>query len=258
MSDTKTTGFFKLMGELSAFGLKALGAASVPPFEWMYFFNQVEQIGLNSLALICAAGLSLGLVTALHTRTTMVNFGAEAWIPTLQSASFFNEIGPLITGLLIAGRVGAGIGAELANMRATEQIDAIEAMSIDAFRFLVVTRIVACIVVLPLLTVFMNLSGLVGGFLSEFFSSHLSLQLYIYRAFTGVSWVNFIPTTLKTCVFGFIIGTVSCFYGYTINEGSDGVRRAATNSVVVSSLLIIVADVVLVKVIFFFFPGGAL
>ena len=131
-------------------------------------------------------------------------------------------------------------------------------MSIDAFKFLVVPRVVACVVALPLLTVFMDFSGLLGGFMSEFFSSKISFHLYITRAFADFDWLNFIPPTVKTTVFGFIIGTISAFFGYTTNEGAKGVGKAATNSVVVSSLLIILADVVLIKCIFFAFPDNSL
>jgi phospholipid/cholesterol/gamma-HCH transport system permease protein len=143
-------------------------------------------------------------------------------------------------------------------MRATEQIDGIESLSIDSFKFLVVPRVVACVLVLPLLTLFMDFSGLLGGFLSEYASSRITFHLYITRAFTDLEWSNFIPPTLKTAVFGFIIGTISSFFGYTTNEGAKGVGRAATNSVVVSSLLIILADVILIKCIFFAFPENAL
>ncbi len=243
---------------MSVFGTRALIRAFVRPFELGYLMQQLEEIGARSLPLIAAAGVALGVVMTLHTRSTLVSFGAEAWAPTLQAVSFFNELGPLITALLISGRVGAGIGAELANLRANEQIDAIEAMSIDSSKLLVSTRIVACIISLPLLTIFMDFAGLLGGFLSEYFATHISLQLYINRAFVDLSWASFIAPTLKTCVFGFIIGTVSCYYGFTINEGSAGVRRAATNSVVLSSLLVILSDVCLVKIIYFFFPGSAL
>jgi phospholipid/cholesterol/gamma-HCH transport system permease protein len=194
----------------------------------------------------------------LHTRSTLIMFGAAAMIPRLQSLSFFVEIGPLVTGLLVAGRVGAGIGAVLANMRATEQIDAIETLSIDSFKFLVIPRVIARVIALRLLTTFMDFCGLMGGFLSEYALSHLSIHLYVTRAFTGIKWSNFISPTLKTAVFGLIIGTVSSFFGYTTNEGADGVGRAATNSVVVSSLLIILADVILVRIIFLFFPESAI
>jgi phospholipid/cholesterol/gamma-HCH transport system permease protein len=246
------------VGELTSFGVRAVAGSFFPPYEWQIFLAQIEEIGARSVPLIAAAGAALGVVMTLHTRSTLVSFGAEAWAPTLQAASFFTELGPLVTALLVAGRVGAGIGAQLANMRASEQIDAMDAMSIDSFKLLVVTRVLACIAVLPLLTLFMDFTSLLGGFASEYLSSHMSFELYCSRAFSHITWANFIPPTLKTSVFGFIIGSVSCFFGYTIDEGSVGVRRAATNSVVLSSLLIILFDVILVKIIYFFFPGGAL
>jgi phospholipid/cholesterol/gamma-HCH transport system permease protein len=207
---------------------------------------------------VVASGFALGTVMTFHTRSTLATFGAAAMIPTVQSLAFFIEIGPLVAGLLLAGRVGSGIGAVLANMRATEQIDSIESLSVDSFKFLVVPRVVACVFALPLLTLFMDFSGLMGGFLSEYGASRISFHLYIARAFTDLEGSNFAPPTLKTAVFGFIIGTVSSFFGYTTNEGALGVGRAATNSVVVSSLLIILADVILIKCIFFAFPENAL
>ena len=249
---------FGRIGEITLFGLKAIRDFFRPPFELNYLIRQIQEIGIGSLSLIVSSGLALGIVMTLHTRSTLVQFGAAAEIPEFQAMAFFNEIGPLVAGLLIAGRVGAGIGAQLANMRATEQIDAIETLSVDSFKLLVVTRIAACTVTLPLLTLFMDAAGIVGGFLSERLVSHLSWRLYIGRAFEGVAIANFLPPTFKTAVFGFLIGTVSCFFGYTTNQGSDGVRRASTNSVVVSSLLIILADVILVKCIFFFFPDQAI
>ncbi len=154
--------------------------------------------------------------------------------------------------------MGSGIGAVLANMRATEQIDGIESLSIDSFKFLVVPRIVACVCALPILTIFMDFSGLLGGFLYEYVTSRISFHLYITRAFMDFEWANFIPPTLKTSMFGLVIGCVSSFFGYTTNEGAQGVGRAATNSVVVSSLLIILVDVILIKLIFFVFPENAL
>ena len=220
--------------------------------------RQMAEIGSKSLPLVVASGFALGTVMTLHTRSTLVMFGAAAIIPTVQALAFFVEIGPLVAGLLLAGRVGSGIGAVLANMRATEQVDGIESLSIDAFKFLVVPRVVSCVLALPLLTLFMDFAGLLGGYLSEFASSRISFELYITRAFENVVLSNFLAPTLKTAVFGFIIGTVSSYFGYTTNEGAAGVGRAATNSVVVSSLLIILADVILVKCSFFVFPENAL
>ena len=258
---TKTnmlTKSLERIGAASFFALRVIADAFRAPFEVSYILQELADQGWRSLPLIVSSGMALGFVMTLHTRSELIKFGAGAWIPTLQSLSFFVEIGPLVAALLVAGRVGAGIGASLAEMRATEQIDAIEALSVDSFKLLVVPRVAACVLALPLLTTFMDFCGVLSGFLSEHFLSHLSFQLYITRAFSDVGWSNFIPPTLKTAVFGFIIGTVSCFFGYRTDGGAEGVRRAATNSVVMSSLLVILADVILVKIIFFMFPERAL
>lgn len=248
----------EFIGNVSEFGFRIIVDLFRPPFETAQILRQLAEAGSRSLPLVIASGFALGTVMTLHTRSTLVMFGAGAMIPTVQALAFFVEIGPLVAALLVAGRVGSGIGAVLANMRATEQIDSIESLSIDSFKFLVVPRVTACVLALPLLTLFMDFSGLLGGFLSEFASSRISFHLYLMRAFEGLEWSNFIPPTVKTSVFGFIIGTVSSFFGYTTNEGAHGVGKAATNSVVVSSLLIILADVVLIKCIFFAFPESAL
>ncbi len=252
------TKVFEFIGQVSLFGLRAIGDLFHPPLEVAQIVRQVAEIGSQSVPLIAASGFALGAVMTLHTRATLVTFGATAEIPTVQSLSFFIEIGPLVAGLLIAGRVGSGIGAVLANMRATEQIDGIESLSVDSFKYLVVPRVVACVVAMPILTLIMDFSGLLAGFVAEYAASRISFHLYITRAFGSMEWSNFIPPTLKTAVFGFIIGTVSSYFGYTTNEGAQGVGKAATNSVVLSSLLIIVSDVILVRCIAFWFPGSAL
>jgi len=252
------TNVFETAGKVSQFGFRAVIDSLRRPFEGAQIVSQIAEVGSQSLPLVIASGLALGAVMTLHTRSTLVMFGATSIIPTVQAFAFFLEIGPLVTALLVAGRVGSGIGAVLADMRATEQIDGMEALSIDSFKFLVVPRIIACTLALPILTLFMDFSGLLGGFLSEYATSRLSLQLYLFRAFSDFQWTNFWPPTFKTCVFGFAIGTVSSFFGYTTNEGAQGVGKAATSSVVVSSLLIILLDVLLIKFIFFVFPESAL
>ncbi len=236
------TKVFEFIGKVSLFGFRVIADLFRPPFEAAQLGRQLAEIGSRSVPLVAASGFALGAVMTLHTRSTLITFGAEAEIPTVQSLAFFVEIGPLVAGLLLA----------------TEQIDGIESLSIDSFKFLVVPRVVACVIALPLLTLFMDFSGLLAGFVAEHAASHISFHLYITRAFASVDWANFIPPTLKTAIFGFIIGTVSAYFGYTINEGAQGVGKAATNSVVLSSLLLIVSDVILVKCIAFAFPGTAL
>src|SRR5580658_6179514 len=250
--------YLDFVGNVGLFVLKAARRALVPPFEWWMILRQVEIAGWKSLPLVLCSGLARGLVLAIHTQSTLNQLGAGALMPSVQSLAFFNEIGPLVAALLMAGRVGAGIGAELANMRATEQIDAIEALSVDSFKMLVVPRIIACAAALPLLTIFMDFAGLAGGYLAERFTSNISLGLFLFRAFHEVTWATFIPPTVKTVGFGIIVGSISSYLGYTTNEGADGVGRAATNSVVVSSVAIILADVIFVKAILFLFPDTAI
>lgn len=252
------TSTLEFVGRVSRFGFRGFLDLFRRPFEGGQISRQLTEVGAKSLPLVVASGFALGAVLTLHTRTTLVTFGAASLIPTIQALAFFVEIGPLVAALLVAGRIGSGIGAVLANMRATEQIDGIESLSIDSFKFLVVPRIVACVLALPLLTLFMDFSGLLGGFLAERVASGLSFQLYLTRAFSAFEWSNFVPPTIKTAVFGLVIGTVSSYFGYTTNRGAQGVGQAATNSVVVSSLLIILSDVVLIKGIFFLFPDSAL
>ncbi len=164
------------------------------------------------------------------------------------------ETGPLVCGLLLAGRIGAGIGAELGAMRVTEQIDALEAVAVDAFKFLAVTRVVACVVALPLLTTIMDFTGLLGGFVAETLASGMSFRLYVRQSFAYIAFTDFLPATLKTAVFGFIIAVVASHLGFTTSQGTEGVGRASTRSVVFASILIILADVILVRLIFFFYP----
>lgn len=250
--------YLDFIGNVGLFALRAAQRLLVPPFEFQMILREVEVAGWKSLPLVLSSGFALGLVLALHTRSTLVQFGAQGEMPAVQSLAFFNEIGPLLAGLLMAGRVGAGIGAQLANMRATEQIDAIEVLSIDSFKMLVIPRIIACSITLPILTVFLDVMGLAGGYLAERATSEISVQLYISRAFHNANWAAFVPPTFKTAIFGAVIGLISSYLGYTTDEGAEGVGRAATNSVVLSSLAIILIDVVLVKAIFFLFPGTAI
>src|SRR6201981_828174 len=183
---------FEFVGKVGLFSLRVVADSLRPPFELAQLSRQLAEVGNRSLLLIIVSGFALGAVMTLHTRSTLVTFGATAMIPAVQSVAFFVEIGPLVAGLLVAGRVGSGVGAVLANMRASEQIDAIESLSIDSFQFLVVPRVLACVIALPLLTICMDFAGLLGGFLSEEITSHIAPALYLNRAFDYLQWSNFI------------------------------------------------------------------
>jgi phospholipid/cholesterol/gamma-HCH transport system permease protein len=250
--------FLDLVGSIGLFAARALRRAFLSPVEFTLILLQIEEVGWKSLPLVVSSGFAVGLVLTLHTRSTLVRFGAGSMIPSVQSIAFFAELGPLLAGLLAAGRVGAGIGAQLAGMRVNEEIDAIETFSFDSFTVLVVPRVLACVIALPILTVFTDAAGIAGGYLAESMAHSTSVRHYLSSAFSQIDWATFIPPTLKTAVFGFIIGLISSWYGFTATDGSEGVGRAATQSVVTSSLAIILADVILVKAIFFLFPGGAI
>src|SRR2546421_9081101 len=194
------------------------------------------------------SGLAIGVVLSMHTRATMERFGAEALIPAALAIAMISETGPLMTGLLVSGRVGAGIGAELGGMKVTEQIDALESLAVDSFHYLAVTRILACMIALPILTTVMNFSGLIGGFLAETAISNVSLRLYFHQAFTGIDFLGYVLPTLKTVVFGFIIGTVSSYLGYTTTGGSEGICPAPTRHGLISSIVLIVLKLLLVRI----------
>jgi len=241
-------------GDVSLFGLRALREALRPPFETRELIRQVYEVGSRSVPLIAVAGFAVGVVMSMHSRSSLERFGAQALIPTVLALSMAREIGPLVTGLLVSGRVGAGIGAELGGMRVTEQIDALESLAVDSFKYLVVTRVVACMLAQPILTTLMSFMGIVGGYVAETVISGISFRLYFDRAFSSMEFVDYIPATLKTTVFGFIIGTVSSYLGYHTKGGAEGIGRASTLSVVLTSIFLIVTNVVLVKIIVFIFP----
>lgn len=202
-----------------------------------------------SLPLVALAGAAVGAVLSMQTRSSMTQFGAKSLLPTVVVWAVIQEMGPIITGLVVSGRVGAGIGAELASMKVTEQIDAIEASALNPYRLLAATRILACILMLPLLTVAADAGGLLMGWLAQTLAEPISLHQFIDRGFNGATLKDFLPPTFKTAVFGLIIGLIACFQGMRTRGGAEGVGRAATNSVVLASLFVIVADVVLVKII---------
>ena len=252
-----TLSFLTTVGEVSNFALKAAREVFTPPFEFRETIRQIYELGVRSAPLIAVSGLAVGVVLSMHTRASLERFGAEAMIPAGLAIALVRETGPLTAGLLLSGRIGAGIGAELGAMRVTEQIDALEASAVDAFHYLVVTRVIACVIAVPILTTVMNFSGMLGGFLAETINTGMSIQLYFNRAFSLVDMTDYIPATMKTMVFGFIIATISSYLGFTTESGTEGVGRASTRSVVLSSILIIVSNVVLVRLIFFIFPKAA-
>ena len=244
-------------GHVVVFAGRALWEMFRPPFEIRETARQVYEVGWRSLPLVAVAGYAVGIVMSMHTRASLERFGAEALIPAALALALVRETGPLVVGLLVCGRVGAGIGAELGAMKVTEQIDALEAVAVDSFKFLVVTRVAACMLAMPILTVVMNFTGIVGGWTAESAVSGMGFGSYFHAAFSLVQFTDYLPGTLKTMVFGFIIAVTASYLGVHASGGTHGVGQAATRSVVTASVLLIAANVVLVRLIFFVFPETA-
>lgn len=240
---------FEWFGDLGFFCIRLFRSALVPPYEFRELLCQCDEIGAKSLPLIALAGAATGVVMSLQMRDSLVRFGAKSFLPAVIVFSLVKESGPIITGLMVSGRAGAGIGAELGSMRVTEQIDAMEASAVDPFKFLVATRMLACIVMLPLLTLAVDFCGIVMGWVANTLTEPVSLRLFLDNGFKNMMFSDFIPPTLKTMFFGFIIGIVACFQGMRTRGGTEGVGRSATSSVVLSSLFVVLADVVLVRLL---------
>jgi phospholipid/cholesterol/gamma-HCH transport system permease protein len=241
-------------GDLGTFSWNVIRASVTKPFEFREIVRQLDEIGSKSLPLVACAGAAVGAVLALESRHSLARFGATSMLPAAIVFSVIHEMGPVVTGLVVAGRVGAGIGAELGSMKVTEQIDAIEASAVNPFKLLAVTRILACIIALPLLTLAADFFGVVTGWVAATLVDPITLHRFVMKGFAGASFSDFLAPTFRTAVFGLIIGLVACFQGMRTEGGTEGVGRSTTSAVVLSSLFVILADVVLVKLILVLFP----
>ena len=246
--------FFTMIGELTAFTLMFFKNVFIPPYDIQEIRKHMDELGVKTLPIVSITGLIIGLVITMQSQPVMIRFGAEAFIPGMVALSVIRELGPVITALIFAGRVSSGIGAELGSMRVTEQIDAMEVSAINPFKFLVVTRVIACTMILPLLTVYVIFIAIVGGYMALIITQSMNFNYYVDSVLNSVQFGDVIPAIAKTFVFGFIVGIVGSYKGYTATRGTEGVGRASTTSVVVSSLLILVFDTILVKITLWLWP----
>ncbi|GAL68716.1 ABC transporter permease protein [Jejuia pallidilutea] len=205
-------------------------------------------MGNRSLLLVGITGFIIGLVLTLQTRPTLMEFGAVSWMPSMVSISIVREIGPIITALVCAGRIGSGIGAELGSMRVTEQIDAMEVSGTNPFKYLVVTRVLAATLMLPLLVIVADAVALFGSYLVENTKGNVSFMLYFNQVFNSLEYSDMLPATIKTFFFGLAIGLVGCFKGYYCKKGTAGVGKAANSAVVFTSLLLFIIDFIAVLI----------
>lgn len=236
------TSFFREIGALTRFAGRFFREMFSRPFEFREFLKQCYQMGNKSLLLVGVTGFILGLVFTLQSRPTLMEFGAVSWMPSMISISIVREIGPVIIALICAGRIGSSIGAELGSMRVTEQIDAMEVSGTNPFKFLVVTRILAATLMLPLLILMGDLIALIASALVENVKGNVSFLLYMNEVLEALEFSDLLPATIKSFFFGFAIGLVGCFKGYYSSKGTEGVGKASNSAVVFTSLLLFILD----------------
>ncbi len=217
-------------------------------FEFNEFLRQCYMIGNKSLALISVTGIIVGLVLTIQSRPVLVDFGAESMLPGMVAISIIREMGPVITALICAGKIGSGMGAELGSMRVTEQIDAMEVSSTNPFKFLIVPRVLAATLMLPLLTLYADALGIIGSWAGANIKGTINLVLFTSQAFSNIDFLDLIPAVIKSFFFGLVIGLVGCYKGFNAGRGTESVGVAANSAVVMASLLVIVVDLIAVQI----------
>jgi phospholipid/cholesterol/gamma-HCH transport system permease protein len=217
-------------------------------FEFREFAKQCFQIGNKSLGLISVTGLIIGLVLTIQARPVLVDFGAVTMLPGMVTISIIREMGPVITALICAGKIGSSMGAEIGSMRVTEQIDAMEVSSANPIKFLIVPRILAATLMLPILVLYADALGVLGGWLAANIKGDVSFVLFITQAFGDVEFGDLFPAVIKTFFFGAVIGFVGCYKGFNAGRGTESVGIAANSAVVMASLLVIIVDLIAVQI----------
>ncbi len=248
MTNSKINTFFVNIADVFLFLGRVISNTFSRGFEFNEFLKQCFQIGNKSLGLISVTGIIIGLVLTIQSRPVLVNFGAESMLPGMVAISIIREMGPVITALICAGKIGSSMGAELGSMRVTEQIDAMEVSSTSPFKFLIVPRVLAATLMLPLLALYADGLGILGSWAGGNIKGDVSFVLFIRQAFASVQFSDLFPSIIKTFFFGLVIGLVGCYKGYNAGRGTESVGIAANSAVVMSSLLVIIVDLFAVQI----------
>lgn len=243
-----STGFFTEVANLFLFITRLVKEMFSRDFEFKEFLNQCFQIGNKSLPLVSITGVIMGVVLTIQSRPVLVDFGAVGMLPGMVALSVIREMGPVITGLICAGKIGSGIGAELGSMKVSEQIDAMEVSSTNPFRYLIVTRVLAATLVIPLLILYADALAIFGSWAGANIKGDVSFFLFFSQAFSSVEFIDFLPAVIKSFFFGSVIGIIGCYKGYNAGRGTESVGVAANSAVVLSSLLVIVVDMIAVQI----------
>lgn len=244
----RLTVFFNDVGDVALFIVDVIRNTFKKGFEFKEFLKQCFQMGNKSLGLISLTGIIIGLVLTIQSRPTLVKFGAVTMLPSMVAISLIREMGPVITALICAGKIGSSIGAELGSMRVTEQIDAMEVSSTNPIKFLVVPRVLATTFMIPLLILYADALGILGSWIGANIKGDVNFVLFISQAFGKVEFMDFIPAIIKSFFFGAVIGLVGCYKGFNAGRGTESVGVAANTSVVMASLLVIIVDLIAVQI----------
>lgn len=253
-SSEKFYNFFLNISGLTIFNLEFFKQMFSLPIEIEEIKKHMTELGVKTFSIVSIMGIILGFVLALQSYPVLERFGATDFLPATVSLTIVRELAPILTALIFAGRVSSGIGAEISSMRVTEQIDAMEVSAINPFKFLVVSRVVATTLILPILTMYVIVISLLGAFVAVILTDNMSFIYYQNSVIASIAYGDLIPALFKTFIFGYIVGIVGSYKGYTADGGTEGVGRASTTAVVMSSLLILIVDMIMVKLTLWLWP----
>jgi phospholipid/cholesterol/gamma-HCH transport system permease protein len=242
------TGVFIDLYNVSKFILRFFKEVFVPPYEFKEVIKQCYDVGVRSFTLITVTGFIVGVIFTKQSRPSLLQIGAQSWLPSLVSIAILRALASLVTALIASGKVGSSIGAELGSMRVTEQIDAMEVSGTKPFKFLVCTRVIATTITVPLLATYTAFIALIGGFLNVAQNEGTSFTTFIQNAFDPIVFLDFWSTLVKSMVFGFTIGIVGCYQGYNAQRGTEGVGKAANMAVVTAMFLVFIEEVIIVQI----------
>ncbi|HEV9038523.1 MAG TPA: ABC transporter permease [Puia sp.] len=245
---TKFRQFLEETGTVARFTGQYFVQTGKRRFEFSELLRQCYLIGYNSFPLVGLTGFIMGLVLTMQLRPSLVNYGVESQLPAMVGIAIVREIGPVITALIFAGKIASSMGAELGSMKVTEQIDAMEVSGTNPFKYLVVTRVAASTLMLPVLVILGDGIGLAGAFIGVNIRSTTSWHLFFRQVLDNFAFGDVLPAFIKTFFFGFAVGIIGCYKGYTSSKGTEGVGKAANSAVVLSSILIFIIDLVVVQV----------
>lgn len=250
----RIVGFLYFFGGLSNLAIQTVYLTFKPPYKYDHIIEQSKRAGYESFPIVSVVALFIGFIFALQSAYFMQRLGSEMYIASLVALAIVRELGPVITALVVAGRVGASHTAELGSMQVTEQIDALETLATNPIKYLVVPRFVSLGLMLPILTLYANIIGILGSYLICVYKLGITSSMYMNITFTSLAYKDLFTGLFKAWVFGMIIALVSCYEGFNVSGGAEGVGKATTRSVVISFLMILAADCLFTALFYFIFP----